>query len=98
MGQYALWDGGILTLRYMMMIKKIWQWLGTSNRYKHLVGGVVIGLGANSTYCAAYAGVGVAAALELKDKLWGGKWDWVDFGCTVAGVVVGRLIGWALWQ
>lgn len=57
-------------------------------------------LGANSTYCAAYAGVGVAAAaaLELKDELWGGKWDWIDFGCTVAGVVVGRLIRWAVWQ
>lgn len=54
-------------------------------------------LGANST-CAAYAGVGVAAALELKDELWGGKWDWIDFGCTVAGVVVGRLIRWAVWQ
>lgn len=55
-------------------------------------------LGANNTYCAAYAGVGVAAALELKDELWGGKWDWIDFGCTVAGVVVGRLIRWAVWQ
>ncbi len=79
-------------------MKKIIKWLGTSNRYKHLVGGVVIGLGANGTYCAAYAGVGVAGALELKDRLWGGQWDWIDFGCTVAGVVVGRLIGWAVWQ
>ena len=40
----------------------------------------------------------VDAALELKDELWGGKWDWIDFGCTVAGVVVGRLIRWAVWQ
>lgn len=79
-------------------MKNISKWLGASNRYKHFVGGVVIGLGANSTYCAAYAGVGVAAALELKDELWGGKWDWIDFGCTVAGVVVGRLIRWAVWQ
>lgn len=50
------------------------------------------GLGADDTYCALYAGAGVAGALELKDKLYGGKWDWVDFGCTMAGVVVGRLI------
>lgn len=73
-------------------MKKIWEWLKTSNRWKHLVGGTIIGLGANSVYCAAYAGIGVAAALELKDKLWGGKWDWIDFGLTVAGVIVGHLI------
>lgn len=52
----------------------------------------MIGLGADSNYCAIYAGVGVAAALELKDKLWGGKWDWIDFGLTVGGAVVGWLI------
>lgn len=73
-------------------MNKIITWLKTSNRWKHLVGGILIGLGADSNYCAAYAGIGVAAALELKDKLWGGKWDWIDFGLTVGGVVVGRSI------
>ena len=72
-------------------MKKVWEWLKTSNRWKHLVGGIAIGLGANSVYCAAYAGIGVAAALELKDRLWGSKWDWIDFGLTVAGVIVGHL-------
>ena len=79
-------------------MKKIITWLKSSNRGRHIVGGVLIGFGADDTYCALYAGVGVAAALELKDKLYGGKWDWIDFGCTVAGVVVGRLIRWAVWQ
>ena len=60
-------------------MKKIITWLKSSNRGRHIVGGFLIGLGADDT-------------LELKDKLWGGKWDWVDFGCTMAGVVVGRLI------
>lgn len=73
-------------------MKKIITWLKSSNRGRHIVGGVLIGLGADDTYCALYAGAGVAGVLELKDKLWGGKWDWVDFGCTMAGVVVGRLI------
>lgn len=73
-------------------MKKIVKWLKESNRFKHIIGGVLIGMGANSTYCAIYAGTGVAAALELKDHLWGGKWDWIDFGITVAGVIVGRLI------
>lgn len=73
-------------------MKKLVDWLKTSNRYKHLAGGFIIGLGADDNYCAAYAGLGVATALELKDKLWGGKWDWIDFTLTVVGVVLGRLI------
>lgn len=77
-------------------MKKIIKWIKESNRWKHIIGGFVIGLGADRNYCAAYAGCGVAAALELKDKLWGGKWDWIDFGMTLFGVIVGRLIRIAL--
>lgn len=70
-------------------MKKVIMWLRESNRSKHLIGGIMIGAGANGLYCAAYAGLGVAAALELKDKLWGGQPDWIDFAITVAGVAVG---------
>ena len=63
-----------------------------SNRWKHFIGGIVIGCGADSLYCAAYAGIGVAAALELKDKLHGGECDWVDFSVTIVGVSVGYSI------
>lgn len=73
-------------------MKKVIKWLGESNRSKHLVGGMLIGVGADGLYCAAYAGLGVAAALELKDKLWGGQPDWIDFAVTVAGVAVGYLV------
>lgn len=73
-------------------MKKLIEWFKTSNRWKHLAGGILIGLGADSTYCAVYAGLGVAAALELKDKLWGGKWDWTDLSLTFAGAVLGRVI------
>lgn len=73
-------------------MKKVIKWLGESNRSKHLVGGMMIGVGADGLYCAAYAGLGVAAALELKDKLWGGQPDWIDFAVTVAGVAVGYLV------
>ena len=79
-------------------MKKIITWLKSSNRGRHIVGGVLIGLGADDTYCALYAGAGVAGALELKDKLYGGKWDWIDFGCTVAGGGGGGLIRLAVWQ
>lgn len=73
-------------------MKKVIEWLKMSNRWKHLAGGFLIGLGADSNYCAAYAGIGVAGALELKDKLHGGQWDWIDFGLTVGGVFAGRFI------
>lgn len=72
-------------------MKIIFSWLSQSNRWKHLAGGFLIGLGANDAYCAAYAGTGVAATLELKDKLWGGEWDWIDFALTEGGVCIGYL-------
>lgn len=70
-------------------MKKLFTWLKESNRYKHLLGGIAIGAFANSFYCAAYAGVGVATALELKDKMWGGKFDIVDLSLTLSGVAIG---------
>ena len=73
-------------------MKKIIDWLKESHRWQHLAGGLVIGLASDSTYCAAFAGLGIASALEFKDKAWGGKWDWIDWSLTLAGVFVGHLI------
>ena len=73
-------------------MKKIWDWLKDSHRWLHLLLGLIIGFGAMSIYCAAYAGIGVAVTSELKDKLWGGLWDWIDFVLTVAGVAIGYVI------
>ena len=70
-------------------MRKLFKWLKESNRYKHLLGGIAIGAFANSLYCAAYAGVGVATALELKDKMWGGKFDIVDLSLTLVGTAIG---------
>lgn len=74
------------------MKQKVFKWLKASNRWKHLVGGLLIGLGADCWFCACYTGVGVGAALELKDVLWGGSWDWKDLALTAGGAVVGHLI------
>ena len=73
-------------------MKKIIDWLKESHRWQHLAGGLVIGLASDSTYCAAFAGLGIASSLEFKDKACGGKWDWIDWSLTLAGVFVGRLI------
>ena len=73
-------------------MKKVSAWLKESHRWQYLVGGLAIGLASDSNYCAALAGIGIASSLELKDKLWGGKWDWIDWALILSGVIVGRLI------
>jgi hypothetical protein len=70
-------------------MKKLWQWLKDSNRLKHLLLGVLVGLGADDWYCAEYVGIGVAGSLEFKDYQWGGKPDWIDFTLTFVGVNIG---------
>lgn len=70
-------------------MKKCLDWLKISDRWKHLICGMLIGLGAIGWYCAAYVGLGVASALEYKDKAWGGKWDWFDWLMTIVGVMFG---------
>lgn len=76
----------------MSWIKKFWEWLKDSHRWLHILIGLFIGFGAMSVYCAALAGFGVAVTSELKDKMWGGIWDWVDFSLTIAGVAMGYAI------
>ena len=76
----------------MSVFKKILNWFKTSNRWKHLLGGVVVGGGSNTVYCAAYSGIGIASALELKDYLYGNKWDWIDWILTIIGVSIGYLL------
>lgn len=70
-------------------MKRVIAWLKQSNRAKHLGYGFAIGLGADSVWCAAYVGAGVGAAMEYKDKAWGGKWDNIDLALTFAGAMAG---------
>ena len=79
-------------LRYM---KKIITFLKTSNRYKHLVGGLMVGLLGFTPWTAIYATVVAACCLELKDALRGGLWDWIDWGLTVVGGIMSALF-WIL--
>ena len=73
-------------------MEKIINWFKESNRYKHFIGGALIGFLADDVYCALIAGCGVAGALEYKDYQWGGTPDWIDFAITVAGTAVGFCI------
>lgn len=70
-----------------MRIKDIIDWFKESNRWKHLVGGFVLGL-----LLTFISPLTAAGCLEFKDVQWGGKWDWIDFGLTCLGGLVGGVI------
>lgn len=73
-------------------MKKILNFLKASNRYKHLIGGFAVGLCALDLWTAIYATIVAASCLELKDKLYGNKWDWVDWALTLAGGYVASIL------
>lgn len=79
-------------------MKRIWQWLKDSNRLKHLLFGVGVGLGADDWYCAEYVGIGIAGSLEFKDYQLGGKPDWIDFTLTFVGVNIGYTIRYFVYE
>ena len=64
---------------------KFISFLKDSNRYKHLIGGLLVGLFALSSWAAIYSAIVAASCLELKDKLRGCYWDWGDWLTTIAG-------------
>lgn len=74
---------------------KIIQFLKTSNRYKHLIGGFLVGICALDTWTALYAAIVAASCLEFKDSEYGNQWDWTDWLLTVGGALVPALF-WLL--
>ena len=79
-------------------MKKVIQWFKDSNRSQHLGLGILCGALANDWYCTIYGAVGTAGALELKDYLWGGKPDVIDFALTVVGFSIGFSIRCLVWK
>lgn len=63
------------------------RWLKESNRWKHLVGGFILGL-----LLTIISPLTAAGSLEFKDRQWGGKWDWLDFAATCIGGIIGQAI------
>lgn len=75
---------------------KMIEWLRQSNRWKHLAGGFILGIIPPCYVTGLYGGVVAASALEFKDKSYGNKWDWTDWGITVAGTIAGCLCRYGL--
>ena len=62
------------------------KWLKESNRTKHLLYAIPIGL-----VFTILAVLGCAFGMEFKDKQYGGKFDWLDIAATMLGGVIGQL-------
>jgi len=63
------------------------SWINESNRIKHFLYAIPIGL-VFTILCT----LGVAGGMEFKDKQYGNKWDWLDFIATILGGLIGQII------
>lgn len=65
--------------------EKVIQWWKASNRWKHFLFAIPLG-----AVCGAPFTTGVGLGMEIKDHLYGGKADFVDFLLTTVGGVIGH--------
>lgn len=63
------------------------KWLKESNRTKHLLYAIPIGL-----VFTILAVLGCAFGMEFKDKQHGGTFDWLDIAATMLGGAVGQVL------
>lgn len=70
-------------------MRRALDWWKASNRWKHLVYAVPCGVVLGWEFT-----VGLAVGMEFKDKLWGGKPDFIDYFLTC----LGGLIGWGVMR
>lgn len=65
--------------------QKIGDWWKASNRWKHFLFAVPLGAVSGAPFTT-----GVGLGMEVKDHLYGGKADFVDFLLTAVGGVIGH--------
>ena len=63
------------------------MWLKESNRQKHLLYAIPIGL-----IFTILAVLGCAFGMEFKDREYGNKFDWLDIAATMIGGAIGQLL------
>ena len=63
------------------------SWIRESNRPKHLLYAIPIGL-----IFTILAVLGCAFGMEFKDKEYGNKFDWLDIAATMIGGAIGQLL------
>lgn len=70
-----------------LMNRKNMDWLKESNRLKHLLYAIPIGL-----ILTILAVIGCAFGMEFKDYQYGNKFDWLDILATLIGGVIGQIL------
>ena len=65
--------------------EKALQWWKSSNRWKHFLFAIPLG-----AVCGVHFTTGVGLGMEIKDHLYGGKADFVDFALTAVGGAIGH--------
>lgn len=63
------------------------SWIKESNRPKHLLYAIPIGL-----VFTILAVIGCAFGMEFKDREYGNKFDWLDIAATMIGGAIGQLL------
>lgn len=63
------------------------KWLSESNRTQHLKYAIPVAM-IFTILCV----LGLATGLEYKDRLYGNKFDWLDWIATMIGGIIGQLI------
>ena len=63
------------------------KWLKESNRIKHLLYAIPIGL-----IFTILAVLGCAFGMEFKDRQYGNSFDWLDVAATMIGGAVGQVL------
>ena len=63
------------------------NWLKESNRIKHLIYAIRIGL-----IFTILAVLGCAFGMEFKDWQYKGKFDWLDIAATMIGGAIGQIL------
>ena len=66
-------------------MKKLIDWWKASNRWKHFLFAIPLG-----AVCGAHFATGVGLGMEIKDHLYGGRADFVDFLLTAVGGAIGH--------
>lgn len=63
------------------------MWLTESNRTKHLLYAIPSAFIGTMLFV-----LGLALGMELKDKLYGNRFDWLDVAATLIGGLIGQLL------
>jgi len=67
------------------------MWLGESNRTRHFAYAIPCGLVGTELFV-----LGLALGMEIKDRMYGARFDWLDIAATLLGGMVGQAVQAAL--